>query len=75
MATYKQRIMDDPRVESISDERSTQDGIWVELHRGYINAPMETHTIHEDTWRDCWRQLKYDIEPCMCEQCIKVSAR
>lgn len=56
----------DHRVEEISDERATGDGIWFYLKPGWIWG--EVHFIHEDTVGACRDQLKL-IAPCACKEC------
>lgn len=50
-------IQNDPRVSSVSDERSMGDGVWVYLKANFVNTHLECHTIHERTVRECCEQL------------------
>ena len=47
------------RIGSISDERADGNGIWVDLADGWIDPINETHSIHEDTWPDVVKSLKF----------------
>jgi|TARA_R100000030_G_scaffold19852_1_gene14149 hypothetical protein len=51
----------DPRVDWISDERGTGEGIWVYLKEGYINDHLECGTIHEHTVAECCLQLNTQV--------------
>lgn len=66
----RDRIMKDPRVSEISDERSLDCGIWVYLKRGYCDGELRYHSaagclhqIHEDTWTACLAKLNR-VTPC-----------
>lgn len=63
-----QKLLDDPRVQSIEDERNEDNGYWVYLVNGWFNPYLETHCIHEDTVKAVLDQMK-DIEKCHCEWC------
>ena len=56
-------ILNDPRVDSVSDERGYGDGIWVYLKQGYINQRLECGTIHEHTIAECCQQLNEEVTP------------
>lgn len=47
------QIKSDPRVESVSDERSSDEGIWIYLREGYYDPKHDPHfkttAIHERT--------------------------
>jgi len=45
-------IRNHPLVESISDERGNDDGIWIYLISGYI-SDLECGIIHEHTVKEC----------------------
>lgn len=66
-----EKVLADPRIEEVSDERGSGDGIWVYtkpgFHDGY-DPRGPTHAVHEDTWRDVLRQMR-SIEPCACADC------
>ena len=62
----------DARVEEISDERATGDGIWFYLKPGWIWG--EVHFVHEDTVRECREALRI-VEPCACAECEVLKAR
>ncbi len=47
----------DSRVDWVSDERGTEEGIWVYLKEGFINTHLECGTIHEHTVAECCDQL------------------
>ena len=44
------KLLDDPRVESISNEG--EDGYWIYLAAGYICGDLDTTVVHEWTVRD-----------------------
>lgn len=44
-------------VESVSDERSSGDGIWLYLKPGLL-WHGEVSCIHEDTWTECRKALR-----------------
>ena len=53
------RLKKDPRVDSISDERSFGDGYFVYLKAGYCISDDDTcHTIHEYSIAECLKQLQ-----------------
>ena len=53
------RLKKDPRVDSVSDERSFGDGYFVYLKAGYCISDDDTcHTIHEQTIAECLKQLQ-----------------
>lgn len=60
-------IKNDPRVESISDERGRRgdggDGIWVYLHVGFHSISTGCHCVHEWSVKDLIRDFN-DIAPC-----------
>lgn len=47
-----------PWVESVSDERSSGQGIWVYTRPGYVTHDC-CHTIHESTVKECCRAFSY----------------
>lgn len=57
----------DPRIEEISDERSSGDGIWLYLKPGFI-WDNSVHVVHENTVKACREALKY-VTPCDCAIC------
>lgn len=75
MSKVEQAIRNDPRVDSISDERGGRgdpgDGIWVYLKNGYESGAdpfASLHQIHEDTWTACKQAMRY-IKVCTRECC------
>ena len=67
------KIRSDPRVDSVSDERSSADGIFVYLKPGYqtMNDPIgHEHAIHEDSIAEVVKQMKWIME-CNCPDCKK----
>ena len=52
----------DSRVESVSDERGSGDGIWVYLRGGYVNLTLDSGYIHEHTVAECCDQLNNDVK-------------
>ena len=68
-----QKVRNHKFVDSVSDERNSDSGIWVYLKNGYHTGEYEgyydrLHQIHEDTWSECLRALRY-VKPCDCEDC------
>lgn len=63
-----QKILKDPRVEEISDERVNGDGFWVYLKTGFYGYEEGSHIIHEDSPTKCFA-LFGDIAPCKCDEC------
>ena len=45
----------------IDDCRAFDDGCWIYLKEEYISIPMQCHTIHEDSFRECYKVLKQGI--------------
>ena len=54
-------LRNDPRVQSVSDERGIGDGIWVYLKEGFTNERLECSTIHEYTVAECCGQLNEEV--------------
>jgi len=48
---------DHPAIDSISDERSSGDGLWLYLQPGWLTSEG-LKSIHEDRVTDCRRELK-----------------
>lgn len=67
------KILKDPRVQEISDERGMDDGFWIYLKSGWIDPiGSEAHHIHEDTPAEAYKYLKW-IAPCdCCSECEAV---
>jgi hypothetical protein len=64
--TVLERMKKDKRVQSVSDERSGGDGVWVYLKPGF--KYFDVHQIHEDTPSGCLRVLPF-IDRCDCVEC------
>lgn len=64
--------INDTRIEAISDERATGDGIWLYLKPGWVWD--EVHFVHEDTVRACRQALRV-VQPCNCEECETLKAQ
>ena len=56
-ATTYTHLSLDSRVDWISDERGSGDGIWVYLKDGYTNIRLDSGYIHEHTVAECCDQL------------------
>jgi hypothetical protein len=59
------------KIESVSDERGSDNGYWVNLNNGWKDGsdPLGAgHTIHEDTQSDCSRAMA-SVMLCDCEDC------
>jgi hypothetical protein len=50
-------------IESVSDERGSDEGYWVYLKPGLWSPMDETHCIHENTLAECVYALK-GVEKC-----------
>lgn len=61
-------LLDDPRVDEISNEASYGDGYWVYLTPGWIAPSTEAHCVHEWTVRETLEAFR-EVTPCSCEQC------
>jgi hypothetical protein len=59
-ATTYTHLSLDSRVDWISDERGSGDGVWVYLKDGYRNAVLDSGLIHEHTIEECCDQLNND---------------
>ena len=59
-----QKLIDDPRVSEVSDERGSDDGFWVYLKPGWI-WQCEVHCVHEDTPSACLIEMR-GVESCNC---------
>jgi hypothetical protein len=57
-------IKNDPRVESISDERNgwNNDGIWIYLKYPYWDSCSETSAVHEFTVAECLEVFNHYVE-------------
>ena len=64
------KIRKNKKVALVSDERSSDSGVWAELRDGWINPHTGTHSVHEDTPADVYRRLR-DVIPCDCGDCTK----
>ena len=60
-ATTYSHLNLDSRVDWVSDERGSGDGIWVYLKEGFINTRLECGTIHEHTVAECCNQLNNEV--------------
>lgn len=75
-----QAILNHAAVESVSDERSSDDGYWVYLKLGFCNYgddPVAAdcgdpiHSIHADNPTEALRMLRHDVRPCSCKSCAE----
>lgn len=64
------KLLSDPRVDEILDERSDDNGYWVYFKPGWINWLDETHSIHEMTAKEVLDKMK-TIRPCDCDYYCK----
>lgn len=65
------QLIDDPRVDEVSDERHLGDGFWVYLKVGFKSADDPCgalHTIHESSPTQCLSQVRRALK-CDCEDC------
>lgn len=67
--TLQELLAIDARIDEILDERGDDNGYWIYFKPGWINEMTETHCIHEDTVRECLRQLRNYVKPCTCREC------
>lgn len=58
------------KIASIDDERGTQNGYWVNLKPGWIDAESGCHAIHEDTLSACELRFGF-VQSCQCLDCVK----
>lgn len=65
-------LKNDPRTTDFSDERGSEDGIWVYLIAGLCSDP-ETHAVHEDTVAEVCAALA-SVMPCGCADCVREMA-
>jgi hypothetical protein len=67
---YLDKLKSDPRVASISNEGTGQngDGVFVSLHVGWVAESTGTHEVHEWTIADLREAMK-TVVPCSCEEC------
>ncbi len=55
-------------VESVSDERPL-DGFWIYTKKGFRNSEAGTHAFHEKDPKTTVARLRWELEPCECDQC------
>ncbi len=70
----RREFLASPLVAEFSDERSTGDGYWAYLVRGFWNPELETHCVHEGTIAELARAFRA-VEPCGCERCADEDRR
>ncbi len=56
------------KIQSVSDERDTEEGYWVYLALGWRDPEGETHCIHEDTPGECARSMSH-LQRCNAPGC------
>jgi len=83
MSKTLNRLLANPRVESVSDESSGGDGYWVYLNHGWQrgNFPgtpstpgggnSNLHIVHEWTMREVLTAIRNEVSPCDCWECRK----
>ncbi len=57
-------------IESVSDERDSDDGYWVYFVEGWRDDEGETHCVHEDTPAECAKKVKHATR-CNDPKCCK----
>jgi len=57
-----QRLLDDPRVDEILDERGDRNGYWVYLKQPYWNCSTETSCVHELTVAQVMHEMRHHVE-------------
>ncbi len=67
-------VVADPRVQTVSDERGSDDGIWADLKNGWCAGYLSgrncapngcVHSVHEDTIKELLENFK-TVRPCVC---------
>jgi hypothetical protein len=79
MATLRDLILKHKSVQSISDERGADAGIWAYLNAGYHTGEGHTgkdrlHQCHEETWTALLAAVR-GVEICDCEECTTLKAQ
>ena len=68
-----QKILKNPKVHSISDERGAGDGFWIYLKLGWIdNVGTGAHMVHEDTPEEAYKYLQW-VSKCDCDECKPIN--
>jgi len=67
MSKIIEKLLSDPRVVDVSDERSSGDGFWCYLGSGFCVEPG-LHCIHEDSPTQCAKILR-SVTACDCVDC------
>ena len=81
MSKIIDKILADPRVDAISDERGSGEGFWVyttsfcmdSMPSGHEESAC-LHTIHEDSPTECYKRLR-EVIPCDCFRCTSQAER
>ncbi len=55
-------------ISEVSDERSTDEGYWVYLIKGWRDDEGETHCIHEDNPTECAKRMTH-LQRCTTPGC------
>ena len=55
------QLANHPWVESVSDERGVNCGLWIYLKPGFVTHDS-CHTIHESTVKECCRAFRFAYE-------------
>ena len=75
--TSFEKIVNDPKVKGVSDERVSGDGFWIYLKWGYCNSyddPVAArcgdplHAIHAKTPYEALKVLRH-VNKCYCRDC------
>jgi hypothetical protein len=59
-----------PMILSIDDERSIDNGYWVNLKHGFIDEESGCHAIHETNLKECASRFVF-VKPCTCNDCVQ----
>ena len=73
MSRIREHIERMAHVESVSDERGSDDGVWAYYRPGWKSAsdPLgAVHADHEDNWSEL-RQVAKEAVVCKCEECMR----
>jgi len=73
--TLQRLLAEDDRIDEIWDERGDDNGYWIYFKPGWINDMTETHCIHEDTVKECFKHLRFYVRQCQCDNCLAAMKR
>lgn len=59
------------KVREVIDERAQGHGWWYVLKPGWKREGYETHQLRAATKREINQQLRTEVVPCHCAECVK----